>query len=296
MDNASDLDLATLDPREPIDAVQEWNGRAFTFEVDSSPLAWKFHILMAADSPFLQEYDTEHLTGIKFDDSGCVQEADLEKCREKRLFATHRTIFEDRAWYRLSGDTCFNFNEWKVEQFAKVVDEDQCLSPERRAFLRKKLDGCADMHHSCTNLALMQSYGNLQGVKGGYRLPGETPGKYGFDRLDTFLYNLHDYYGLSEEDNRWNAEILKSARCIPGRAIERRPQLMGFLSQFNDIYDYAEQVYQIDRELTDALIVNGAIPINDGESLERYMDLAEKFWDARCKAFERKLAEGFMTK
>ena len=124
------------------------------------------------------------------------------------------------------------------------------------------------MHHTLLNFSLMQSIGNMQKFKGSNR----------FDRLDTFVSVLHNYFcGISNE-------ILRCA------SLSNEPSLKSFLTGFKSIYDYCKTFYFIDnKEFIDELIRQGNMPITNINELVRYMNLAEKFW--MLKEFYFKKAE-----
>ena len=82
----------------------------------------------------------------------------------------------------------------------------------------------------------MQAIGNMQTAKGRNR----------FDRFDTFIYELNNYYqGLSDV-------VLQASSDSNMQALKE------FLDSFKDVYDYCKIFYFIDKNLVDEMIKSGS--------------------------------------
>ena len=56
-----------------------------------------------------------------------------------------------------------------------------------------------------------------------------------------------------------------------------------FLGLFDNVYEYADAIYHIDKKLVDDLIESGKNPLNSIDSIKNYMDLAKRFWEQNGK-------------
>jgi hypothetical protein len=60
------------------------------------------------------------------------------------------------------------------------------------------------------------------------------------------------------------------------------------LENFNDIYDYCKLFYGIEKAFVDRMIQEGKMPILTSEDLNRYIDLAEDFWNIQKEIYNKK--------
>lgn len=277
---------------------QEWKKEKNYFEPDSSPEAWEHYKKYYLTDMIRENYDFDNLyfynnyqelklkTGYKshgewFNYIDSPKDCNSKKLANEnynRLFAIAKDVKPVshpenglkyiKAANRLAGDCDFNFNDKKYHMFVEIIKSDIIASQREKDEAMEQLLRCRKMHHTLLNFSLMQSIGNMQKFKGSNR----------FDRLDTFVSVLHNYFcGISNE-------ILRCA------SLSNEPSLKSFLNGFKSIYDYCKTFYFIDnKEFIDELIRQGNMPITNINELVRYMNLAEKFW--MLKEFYFKKAE-----
>lgn len=252
-----------------VDRKQKWNNLLIEFDPDSSPMAWEHYRKYYS----LADYDFDNLVFYTYY-SKLNKKAGLywnnywlNYCNEPsrdgkdRLFVLSKGVVTHGGYIgaclRLGGETDFNFNEKKVVLFKKLIGTD--------VEANEQLERCANMHHTLVNFSLMQGMGEMQGHKGRNR----------FDRFDTFVADLDDYFmGI-------DAAILDAA------SPENVGLLITYLNSFLTVYDYMREIYFItDRDFVDEIVKNGRMPLRDKDDAVRYMNLAEKFWRNKQTYFE----------
>lgn len=69
--------------------------------------------------------------------------------------------------------------------------------------------------------------------------------------------------------------------------------LMSMMSnlKLDDVYDYANTIYHIDRELVDDLIKSGKRPLDSASNIITYMLLAKRFWEQKHQFIENQLKD-----
>lgn len=243
------------------------------YDEDSSPQAWDFYRKIYIDDKALADYRFDNLhfyTSCKGPDNSHLYKNEPKKNYFNRLFALHiNTSFKKHngkeyceATPRLSGDCIFNFNADKCDSFLKfAIGNEKAL---------KQLERCRRKHHSRLNFSLIQSLGDLQGIKGKLQHTEEPEP---FDRADLFIATLDNHYKKS-------TDICASSKSSKAN----KEELRIFLNKFQDIYEYCSILYQItDHTFVDRLINQSSIPITDCDALVEYMTLAEEFWQRREK-------------
>lgn len=249
--------------------VQSWNKQRYRFEVDSSPKAFEYYKKIYServkaayqiDTPVFFRYNAENRKYIDAPEVALLN----------RLFAisnkadVRRTITIDNRSYaeydpveRLSGDCFFNFNEKKVGRLKRIRGVDLEL-----------LKMCEEMHYSPYNLVLLQTMGGLQKRKS---IGVEDY----FDRGDSFLYLLKEFYSGNEM-------ILSSSSESNLEALRE------YLLEFNSIEAYCKEMLQITQpDLINKLCAHGKEKI-DSENINRYLEDARLFWDARKQEIDKK--------
>lgn len=254
---------------------QYYCGKMFSFDPDSSPAAWEYYKEIYPSDGYLKEkYNFDELVFCKFckysrrkkDGYNYKNEAETSG-KLNRLFVLSKQteikyeggIQYFKPDYRLGGESDFNFNEKKYELFKNIINNDMTASARKKENALYQLEKCHKTHHTVLNFSLMESLGNLQGVKGSDC----------FDRFDTFISYLNKYYlGISDS-------VLSSARANKGKLIE-------FLNEFEDIYHYCSVFYLLDdKKFIDRIVEDGDMPISNIDELTRYMTLAEKYWSIK---------------
>lgn len=234
-------------------------------EYDSSNNAWEYYKKVYNETHWslIKEFDTENLYCTK----------------NKNIIRYHAHIKSDSKYveklgakFSLSGDCAFNFNSKKISKFVALIENN--VDCKQSIEIKKKLQQCKDFHHSLNNLTLLPTTGSLNNFKGTYRFQkNDTASLYinyssqAYDRLDTFLACLEDYY------NKKSCLVLSRSSEI------NRPYLINFLKSFEDIYEYCNIMCFIkDKAFVDELKNNGRKPIINIEDLDRYMRLALNYW------------------
>lgn len=257
---------------EVIKENQYYCGKMLSFDPDSSPAAWEYYKEIYPSDGYLKEnYNFDELVFCKYssrkDGYNYKNEAETPGKVNRMVALSKQTKikYEDdiqyfKPDYRLSGECDFNFNEKKYELFKNIINNDMTASVRKKENARYQLEKCHKTHHTVLNFSLMQSVGNLQGVKGSNC----------FDRFDTFISDLNDYYhGISNS-------VLQSS------TLANRSMLISFLNDFKDIYEYCAIFYLLDdKSFIDRIIKEGSMPISNVCELTRYMTLAEKYWSIK---------------
>ncbi|MBF1153223.1 MAG: hypothetical protein HXL86_03620 [[Eubacterium] sulci] len=158
-----------------------------------------------------------------------------------------------------SGETDFNFsknriselNRSRYEHYKKILGNNY----------EDLLNECCEKHHSKENISIMLQTGNMQGAKG----------KIGIDRLDVWLLVLNLKF-------KYNINLLQN-HCTK----ENSFAIENFLGLFDNVYEYANAIYHIDKKLVDDLIESGKTPLNSIDSIKNYMNLAKRFWEQNGK-------------
>lgn len=71
--------------------------------------------------------------------------------------------------------------------------------------------------------------------------------------------------------------------------MENCSKIEKFLNLFDDVYDYANTIYHINRKLVDKLIESGKRPLDSAENIIKYMSLAKEFWNQKHTFIEKQL-------
>ena len=190
----------------------------------------------------------------------------------------------------LSGDCFFNFNDKKITAFKKISSDEDLI---------ERLNKCALRHHSNENSVLMPATGGMNNVKGkiyyadnGFVVAGKgRHSSRAYDRPDTFLWYLAEFY----YQRKCTFDLLSAGEYLYNSVFKEALQsfnyssLYQFLDSFKDIYEYCKLFYGIEKDFVDRMIYEGKMPILTSADLNRYIDLAEKFWDVQvAKYMERK--------
>lgn len=260
---------------------QEYKGQKYKFDIDSSPQVFLLFDKIYPNS-IKEKYSVSNPKFFRFLSVKEYIDAPQDNAIN-RLFAVSNKISAKgtiringqvyefyNAVERLSGDCFYNFNNKKFNVLKSIegIDED-------------KLRKCIRMHHSIYNLVLLQTMGNMQMRKQlGLKLSDNMYEK--LDRGDTFLYLLDCFY------KNVNEEILTASTKT------NRNVLKGYLkSNFNNVYDYAEQMLQInDKNFIDKLIENGNQKL-DSSNVNQFLDLALELWNKRRMNIEPKINRNF---
>ncbi|MBR2524765.1 MAG: hypothetical protein IKE53_10075 [Clostridiales bacterium] len=263
------MDLTTR-----IEPTQEWKGTKITFDPDSSPKAWEYYKHVYGD--LCCDYDLNNICFFEYVDKGeykgnYTTEFSSGKSGS-RLYALKKDAFpldENGMYYpaclRLSGETDFNFNDYKIRIFKDYLRNGEDLN---------LLASCSDKHHTLVNFSLMQTVGNMQALKSKGLSIGN--GRYEWaDRLDSFVYILDQYF---KDRNDGTSLLILNAGLNANL-------LKNYLSQFKDAYEYCNSVYLIDDDLIDRLLANGSKPLSCENVAKEYLLLANEFWKQKASAW-----------
>ena len=196
-------------------------------------------------------------------------------------------------------------NKQKYEYFEDLIERDYKEEKDLKRRYLNMLEECCQMTYSLHNFSLMPRDGGMNIFRGSrVQMREENKGQY-LDRIDRFLYWLNDYYdkkgktGLIEEKfehviflgittggGKGSSKVTPEER--EARRISNKKRLILFLNQFGEgkeaVYKYCSEMYLIDckeeenRKLVEDLIENGSKPIENGEDVIRYMNLAKRYW------------------
>lgn len=216
-------------------------------EYDGADLAWQLYKARYRDNLKIERLENKN------------------KNNTDRLYVEEYFKHGEKKSYKMifSGDIDFNFSRKGLNGQSRY-DIFKKLLKNNKECIERLDDYMKNKHHSEENISIMPSTGNLQNVKQGI----------GNDRLDTFVWALNEYY-----NNNSNLLFNHSTK-------ENMPALSSFLELFIDIYDYCKTIYHIEEELVDDLIKSGSKAIDSEERVKRYMDLADRFWKSKKKAYK----------
>ena len=244
-----------------------------TEEYDSSKSAWEY---------YKKIYDPKKRKILKeFDFSKVLTYAQRHHMRERGSILRYLAYIKPQSalapalgvYHALGGDCVFNFNK---SYFRSLVKENKQAE--------EQLERCERKHHSRENIALMSVTGGTNVLKGllypedGKLKCADRYGKYvsaALDRPDTLLVCLDRYYQYGDP--------LVFSKCSK----INRSCMKAFLDCYSDVYDYAENLLLIEKDLCRDMLDNGMEQIDSPESLERYMDLAQRYWNSKIERFAK---------
>lgn len=190
----------------------------------------------------------------------------------------------------LSGDCFFNFNEKKYEIYMQIAQNSENLKNN----LLEYKNSC---HHSNANCVLLPVTGALNNVKGNiyfkkknkqfkvYNQSGRPPMNRD-DRPDTFIYKLSEFWDIKSKGEcnlREAGLFLQNSVFSYSLNGENFAVIYDFLNSFNSLEEFCDLMFGINENLVSEMKNNGRIPITDIDSLKKYLDLANKFWNSRKK-------------
>jgi len=265
------------------------------FDPDSSPYAWKHY----------ENLYKKHWNRFSKDDHAVkylIENYDLQPdgLKNNRLYNKKENVFGVAP--SLSGETDINLKMGHYTHFANrletIAKNDGNLSKETKAEISNLLNGLTKLHHTLVNFSLMQSMGRLQQYK--KTICGE--------RIDTFIYDLNILYNLCaskingeieslfmELINMEGKNLIKQLYIMYPESKENIIELLNYLMQFQDIYDYCEKIYFLEKDykietsklLVDALIESGDKPLDSANRVIEYIKLAIDFWNAKLTYFNQ---------
>jgi hypothetical protein len=256
---------------------QFWKGRKINFDPDSSPIAWEnFKKVYTVNHwNLIEKFDMGDVQFAKFDEESkeYLDEPEIDHNLYNRLYAFAKNgedFCSGNHVFRLGGDCDFNFVDDKYKAYKKMLNDDRELVAS--------LDACYSMHCKLVNFSLMPATGGMNNTKGklfvdekgAHYNSGESWRPDCYDRLDTFIYCLDQYF-------KNGCEVILSESVYYPEPLKK------YLSYFNNnIYDYCKKIYFLnDKNFIDRLICEGQKPIKNGDDVVRYMKLAQDFWQKK---------------
>lgn len=256
------------------------------YDLDSSPSAWLYYerVYSEVDNKLNINYDITNKYQLRVvSRSRIVHDLPLKNGFVNRIMAWNLNANRvnnkiEGSMLRLGGDCDFNFNQIKCKLLKTKVNQDKTINDETKKRINARLDQFQKQHHCVLNFSLMQVVGGMNTCK-------QSLGKGNLDRLDSFVYYLNEYYCVGD------TSIFR--RCTK----QNKVALKSYLKGFDNIYDYCHHVYFLygaitvgkrdieSKEFINDLIIHGSKLINTAASIERYMDLAENFWEFKKKHF-----------
>jgi hypothetical protein len=102
----------------------------------------------------------------------------------------------------------------------------------------------------------------------------------GFDRIDTFLFALKQYY-----EQGVTSIILNYGQIKPAKSTLKKI-LKDYLDSFGGIYNYCSEIYHInDKKFIDELCDNGKKAILTASDIDKYIELATMFWKNKVEFY-----------
>lgn len=204
----------------------------------------------------------------------------------------------------LGGEMDFNFlscpdkpQAWqkrKYEYYKEIILKDDKMTQNDKEKAYQLLEKCADRQYQCYNMSVFFRTGGLNNLKGKM-----SQDRRALDRFDVYIYILNDYFCKRKNQRKSGFEedymhIIFSESWHS--SIENRKVLYEYLTLYNDIDDYFKKNYCIDdKKLIRDLIKSGSKPINCGKRVVEYMNLAERYWNAKEIEVKRVLAKKMET-
>jgi len=263
-----------MDLNEIVNDKQLHHGEEKLFDPDSSPEAIEYYKTIY--KKHLRIYDEFDFSKIEIKQNKNSDDNKYYSRIHVQLKEDSKFINEElKPYFDISGDCDFNFNDKKLNEFKKIIDED---SP----YFEKLVDFNKSKHHSLINMSLMLTTGAMNKFKG-----CSDP----FDGLDNFLYNLNNYY------NNVNKKVLSHS------SNHNKTYLENYLNEYENVFDYCKQIYFIeDKFLIENLILIGNLRFNfkysnknerkDKEQeaiLILYINLVERYWEEKEKNIKKHL-------
>lgn len=196
----------------------------------------------------------------------------------------------------LSGDCFFNFNEKKYERYIQIAQNSE--NAQKSEKLKNNLLEYKDIwHHSNANCVLLPVTGALNNVKGNiyfkkknkqfkvYNQSGRPPMNRD-DRPDTFIHKLSEFWDIKSKGEcnlREAGLFLQNSVFSHSLKGENFAIIYDFLNSFNSLEEFCNLMFGIDENLVSKMKNTGRIPITDIDSLEKYLNLANEFWNSRKK-------------
>lgn len=262
------LSLLKKDIEIKLKSNYSFNSDKYTYDPDSSPLAWDYYLIVHKD-----EFNIEIEQLSNGFDARMPNGFAKPGGQVRRIIAVYKNI-------TIAGDCAFNFNDKKLMGFWEILGLDEKESMKSLLLL------CCFMHHSVFNFTLMPRTGGLNDVKG-----VKICDTQGFDRLDAFLFRLNDFYNSRNLEHN----ILSVA------SDENKKALYSFLaSEVGNFENYCNLFYHISsketkdsegKNLYDKLLENGKKEINNSDSLLQYIELAVEFWEHQANHYDKCIEE-----
>ena len=176
--------------------------------------------------------------------------------------ASKQIKFSGELDFNISKKRVFGFGQSRYDQFKKFLNAANEKNKDK--YLEFLNDWCNKLCYQEYNISLMPQTGCLQLVKKNV----------GNDRLDVFVWCLNEYYTQS-------SNIIFNF-C----SFENIESLKSYLDIFNNINEYCEAVYHINKTLTDELVVSGSKALDSAERVMEYLDLAYEFCEQKKQYIE----------
>lgn len=248
------------------------------YEYDSNVERWEYYKRIY---PFVSDIKELHIDGNRY--VGCF----TFKTKNNQVILEQVTNSSRENYIELSGDCFFNFNDKKVGRFMQIKGIDD--STKKRLVIFKN-----NFHYSNENCVLLPKTGAINNFKGNvyYKLKEKSfrvynqvgrPPKNRDDRPDTLIYYLSKFWTAKKDgwELKEAALFLKNSIFLPSLSGDNFELLYDFLNEFKELEDFCTLFFGMNEELTNCMKKNGSVPILDADSLNRYMDLAEKYWKCR---------------
>ncbi len=238
------------------------------YESDSSEEVWIDYY-----EPFYNNIDWDFWKIFDYEKLEQKRGRYYAKCREE-------SVKYDKTFIgcKLGGETDFNFNLTKYKRYEELINKDNKVNKTNALRLLKE---CEKNQYKCYNLSVLITSGGLNNLKGTL---SQEKGKRSLDRFDVFVFVLNDYFGIRKVKEDYMHIIFSESWR---NAKENRECLYEYLKLYSDIEDYFKKNYNIDaqrdknKKLIEDLINSGSKPIDSGERVVEYLNLANQYWKAK---------------
>lgn len=191
--------------------------------------------------------------------------------KNKEEYYYHYNKNDNDAKILISGDIDINLKMQKVNFFIDIIEKDSEIGYKEKNNLKNSLLNLHELVYHPNNISIMPVRGGMNNLKA----------ILGFDRVDTFLFTLQQYY------NKNNSAYLFNYGRTNMPHIELIMNLKDYLDSFNGIYEYCKEIYHIsDKNFIDELCEFGKKAILTTTDIENYKNLSLNFWMKKSIFFE----------
>lgn len=198
----------------------------------------------------------------------------IYRISEKKVKLNYKYGKNEDDIIEISGDIDNNFKMNKLHYWFDMIDNDSKCDQENKDRVKDKLVFLHEITYHPDNISIMPVSGGMNNIKADL----------GFDRIDTFLYCLQQYYnGL--DSIFLNHGFPRMPYTHP------RNDLKKFLDSFGEgeegLYNYCQKVYHVsDKEFVKRLCESGKKAILNTEDIDDYLNLVIIFMARKAEYYK----------